>query len=279
MPEILDRLTTALILKLALIGYLGYAVLLWVFQRPLMYHGTRLEAPPADARPTDAEGIELEASGGPNEAWWFRPEGDEPAPAVIVAHGNAELISDNVSFARALRDLGVGVLLVEYPGFGSAKGEPSRASIGEAFTLAYDRLTARPEVDSERIVGLGRSLGAGAITDLAVARPVRALVLQSAFSSIGSMVLRGYWMPPFLVKDDFDNVANLRAWDGPVLVFHGTQDRVVSIGHGERLAAVRDGVRLVRLECGHNDCAWSGAAVMEELRDFLIRTEILPRAD
>lgn len=267
------------ILKIALVGYLGYAALLWLFQRPLMYHGTRLEAPPEHARPADAEALVLEGAGGRNEAWWFRADGDEPAPAVIVAHGNAELISDNVDFARALRDLGLGVLLVEYPGFGSAAGEPSRASIGEAFTLAYDRLAERPEVDAERIVGLGRSLGGGAITDLAVARRVRALVLQSAFSSIGSMVLRGYGMPPFLVKDDFDNVANLRAWDGPVLVFHGTRDRIVSIGHGERLAAAREGVRLVRLECGHDDCAWTGPEVMQEVRQFLVRAEVLPGAD
>ena len=267
------------ILKLALMGYLGYAALLWLFQRPLMYHGTRLDPASADARPVDAEPIVLEGAGGPNEAWWFPAEEGVSAPAMIVAHGNAELISDNVDFARALRDLGLGVLLVEYPGFGSAEGEPSRASIGETFALAYDRLVERSDVDPKRIVALGRSLGGGAVTDLAVARPLRALVLQSAFSSVGSMVLRGYFVPPFLVKDDFDNVANLRAWDGPVLVFHGTRDRIVSIGHGERLAAAREGVRLVRLECGHNDCAWTGAGVMDELRAFLVDTDVLPRSE
>jgi fermentation-respiration switch protein FrsA (DUF1100 family) len=194
---------------------------------------------------------------------------------VIVAHGNAELIHDGWPFARRLRGLGLGVLLVEYPGFGAAEGAPTRASIAQVFQMAWDQLAPRPEVDAGRIVGLGRSLGGGVITDLAAARPLRAVVLQSTFYSLKSMVARGYGMPPFLVKDDFDNAANLRVWDGPVLILHGTSDRVVSIRHAERLAQLRDGIRLVRYDCGHNDCPWTSDAVVDELRIFLGEAGVL----
>jgi fermentation-respiration switch protein FrsA (DUF1100 family) len=257
------------ILKLVVVAYLGYALLLYIFQRPFTYHGTRLEAPVGAGVPADAEVLEIEASGGVVPAWWFPAEVRGPRPVVIVAHGNAELIHDGVPFARRLRGLGLGVLLVEYPGFGAAEGAPTRSSIAEVFEMAWDRLASRPEVDEGRIVGLGRSLGGGVITDLAAARPLRAVVLQSTFYSLKSMVARGYGMPPFLVKDDFDNAANLRAWDGPVLILHGTTDRVVSIRHAERLAQLRDGISLVRYDCGHNDCPWTSDAVMDELRTFL----------
>jgi fermentation-respiration switch protein FrsA (DUF1100 family) len=263
------------ILKLAAAVYLGYAFLLYLFQRTLSYHGTRLPAPHPDAAPEDAHEVDIDASVGRVPAWWFPSPEPGRRPAVIVAHGNADLIPDNVAMARRLRELGVGVLLVEYPGFGLGEGSPTRASIAEVFTLAWDWLVERPEVDRERIVGLGRSVGGGAITDLAVARPVRAMVLQSTFYSLRSMVARSYLMPPFLVRDDFDNAANLRTWRGPVLILHGERDRVVSIGHAERLASVRDGIRLLRFECGHNDCPWTREDVLEEFRVFLVDAGVL----
>lgn len=269
------RSTMLTVLKLVAAAYAVYALFLYLAQRPLTYHGTRLEPPAGATAPADAEVLELAAAGGPVPAWWFPAPEPGPRPAIVVAHGNAELVHHNVPLARRLRELGVGVLLVEYPGFGSARGAPTRASIREVFTLAWDRLSVRPEVDGERIVGLGRSLGGGAITDLAAERPVRALVLQSVFYSLKSMVARGYLMPPFLVKDDFDNARNLRRWDGPVLIFHGSRDRVVSVGHAERLAKVRDGIRVVRFDCGHNDCPWTGDAAMAELRGFLKEAGVL----
>ena len=262
-------------LKLLVAGYLGYALLLYLFQRPLTYHGTRMDPPPGVAVPDDGEEVDLPASGGPVPAWWFPAREPGPRPAIVVAHGNAELIHHNVAFARRLRELGAGVLLVEFPGYGAAQGAPTRESIGEVFTLAWDWLAERPEVDRERIVGLGRSLGGGAVTDLAVARPVRALVLQSVFYSLESMVARGYGMPPFLVKDDFDNAANLRRWTGPVLLLHGTRDRVVSVGHAERLAGVREGIGLLRYDCGHNDCPWESDEVLGEVRSFLEEAGVL----
>lgn len=266
------------ILKLAAAVYLGYAFLLYLFQRTLSYHGTRLPAPPPDAAPEDAHEVDIDASVGRVPAWWFPAPESGRRPAVIVAHGNADLISDNVFLARRLRELGVGVLLVEYPGFGSGEGAPTRASIAEVFTLAWDRLVERPEVDRERIAGLGRSVGGGAITDLAVVRPMRAMVLQSTFYSLRSMVVRSYLMPPFLVKDDFDNAANLRSWRGPVLILHGNRDRVMSVGHGERLAAVREGIRLIRFDCGHNDCPWTSDDVLAEVRAFLVHSGVLESA-
>lgn len=262
-------------LKIAAAAYIAYAALLYFLQRPLTYHGTRLPSPAQDAIPDDADLLELPASGGVVPAWWFPGSDPGPGPALIVAHGNAELIADNVAAARRLKDLGMGVLLVEYPGYGSAGGSPSRRTIQEIFTLAWDRLAARPEVDQSRIAGLGRSLGGGAITDLAVARPLQALVLQSVFYSLGSMVARGYLMPPFLVRDRFDNAANLQTWQGPALILHGERDRIVSIGHAERLAALRDGIRLLRFDCGHNDCPWGSDEVLDELRVFLMESGVL----
>ena len=146
-----------------------------------------------------------------------------PAPAFIFAHGNGELIDYWPDELRPVAALGAGLLLVEYPGYGRSEGAPTQERILEVFTRAYDRLAARPEVDPGRIVLIGRSMGGGAVCDLALKRPSAALVLLSTFTSLRTYAVR-YLAPGFLIRDPFDNLAAVRQYPGPVLVVHGRED-------------------------------------------------------
>ena len=103
------------------------------------------------------------------------------APALMFAHGNGELITHNLSVARKLADLGLAVLLAGYPGYGRSDGTPSRRAITEAFLSGFDWLHALVQVDQGSIGGFGCSLGAAALADLAQARSLKALILQSPF--------------------------------------------------------------------------------------------------
>jgi fermentation-respiration switch protein FrsA (DUF1100 family) len=96
----------------------------------------------------------------------------------------------------------------------------------------------------------------------------------STFSSVADMV-KHYLVPSALLLDDFDNVAVVRAFAGPVLLVHGTRDRVIGFAHSERLAAASPNARLLRLECGHNDCPPDSEAYMAELRAFLAHAGVL----
>ena len=83
---------------------------------------------------------------------------------VIFGHGNGEVIDYWIAALDGFRQRGIGVLLVEYPGYGRSTGSPSEASIRGVMDAAYDRVAADPRVDSTRIFGFGQSLGGGAIT-------------------------------------------------------------------------------------------------------------------
>ena len=61
----------------------------------------------------------------------------------MFAHGNGELITHNLSIARNPANLGLAVLLVEYPGYGRFDGTPSRRAIREVFLYGFDWLHAR----------------------------------------------------------------------------------------------------------------------------------------
>jgi fermentation-respiration switch protein FrsA (DUF1100 family) len=108
-------------------------------------------------------------------------------------------------------------------------------------------------VDAARIVAHGRSMGGGAAGQLALRRPLAALVLESTYTSLADMI-RGHGVPDLLIRNRFDNVAALRAFRGPVLIVHGVNDEVIPFGHARRLAAVAPRARFVELHCHHNDC-------------------------
>ena len=184
-------------------------------------------------------------------------------PLIIYTHGNGELIDHWVEPFARITAAGLGVLLVEYPGYGRSGGRPNQRSISEATLAAYDFALTRAEVDAGRIVAYGRSLGGAAACILAANRPIAALVLESSFTRTADVLPRV--LPPAWVLDPFDNLAVVATGVAPTLVLHGTRDRVIPASHGERLAQAA-GTTAIPMPCGHNDCPRPWPAILGFLR-------------
>jgi fermentation-respiration switch protein FrsA (DUF1100 family) len=254
----------------AVLIYATYCALLFLMQRQVIFPRYMIPSPPpSDIKTLRIEPWWLETSFGKVEAWYLPPEAlGKPAPAVIFAHGNGELIDYWPNELAQFSDMGIGLLLVEYPGYGRSAGSPSQGSIAETFVLAYDRLAARTDVDPARIVLFGRSLGGGAVCDLALKRPSAALILMSCFKSVSAFAVR-YLAPAFLIRDPFDNLAAVRHYQGPVLVMHGRSDEVVPFGHGQALHAAAQNGKMIVYEAGHNDCPPNWEVFWRDVGDFL----------
>ena len=83
-------------------------------------------------------------------------------------------------------------------------------------------------------------------------------------------------MPGSLVLDPFDNLAVVRTFQGPVLVFHGKADQIIPYEHGQALADAAPHGQLVTLQCGHNDCVWD-AAFWARITNFLAENDLTPK--
>ena len=213
----------------------------------------------------------LNTSHGRVEAWFLPPPLDDlakPAPAIIFAHGNAELIDYWPQELRGFSSNGIGLLLVEYPGYGRSEGTPSQESIVETLMIAYDTLIAREDVDPSQIVLFGRSLGGGAVLALADRRPSAALILMSTFTSITSFASR-FLVPGFLVRDPFDSLASIASYNGPILIIHGRHDTLVPHKHGETLYHAARHARMVTYDCNHTDCPSSWEIFWQDVIVFL----------
>jgi hypothetical protein len=170
--------------------------------------------------------------------------------------------------------MGMGLLLVEYPGYGRSAGSPSQERITDVFTAAYDTIVKRPAVDASRIVLFGRSLGGGAVCQLADRRPSAAMILMSAFTSARSFAIR-YLAPGFLMRDPFDNLAVVKDYPNPILILHGKHDEVVPYRHGKRLHEAAADSNMVTYDSGHNDCPPDWEKFWKDVRRFLAENDIL----
>ncbi len=261
-----------------LVGYTAYLCLLFFGARHLIFPRSQIGYPPGQSNTgLDIEKIWLNISTGKVETWFLPPVADPaagPTPVVIFAHGNAELIDFAPLEFKPFTEFGIGVLLVEYPGYGRSEGHPSQKSITETFTAAYDMLISRRDVNPEKIILYGRSLGGGAVCVLAARRPSAAIILTSSFTSIRSMSAR-YLVPGFLVRDPFDNLAVVKEYAGSILIIHGKHDNIIPFRHGLTLYKAAKNGKLLAYDCGHNDCPPNLDRYWQDVASFLHRTGII----
>jgi alpha-beta hydrolase superfamily lysophospholipase len=222
---------------------LGYGLTLLVLaalEDRLLFH----PAPAARRWAEPPPGFEVEdvtfqtADGTPLHGRWFPCSGARGA--VLVCHSRAGNLSLELSaehLAGWHREVGVSVFVFDYPGYGRSGGRPSEAGCYAAADAAYDSLTRR--VGPRDVLLFGRSLGSAVAVDLACRRPHRALVLVSPFTSIPAVVQRLYPVLPAraLMRNRFDSAAKVGRCRRPLLVVHGTHDRLVPFAEGERLFA------------------------------------------
>jgi uncharacterized protein len=255
-------------IALVLVGYVAVVMLLYTFQRSLLYHPQRRPIAPAAAGLSEAEVVVLETIDGERLIAWHVPP--QPGhPLVIYFHGNAETIAKRADRHRELIATGAGLLAVSYRGYMGSSGQPTEAGLLEDAEAAYAFATSRHP--AEHIVLWGHSLGSGVAVALAARRPVAKLILEAPFTSTSDVAQRMFPLIPVrrLMLDQFHSDERIDAVTGSILILHGARDIVVPIKLGERLYQLAsEPKRFVRYpQGGHDDLDAYGAGI--EARRFI----------
>lgn len=208
-----------------------------------------------DPTPNDIEILTIQIEDGGSVGAWLVPatntRANLPGPAVVFFHGNAAVMEQGIDLARRYNQMGCSVLLPEYRGYGRAAGRPSQDGIVSDAVRFYELLAARPDIDADRIVFHGRSLGGGASAALAARRKPAALILESTFSSVVSLA-GDLLVPSFLVRHPFRTDRVVRNIDIPLLIFHGSEDIVIPVAEGRLLNELAPSAVYVEYEAGHS---------------------------
>lgn len=225
-------------------GYLGVLGWFKANEDKLVFHAvSRKVAPPPASLGLDSRDVTFASGDGtPLSARVIPPPEGVPAATagwILYLHGaggNVGVLGYNKAWAR-FRGLGLGVLAVDYRGFGESGGVPSEAGLYRDAAAAYGYLTDRLGVPAARIVIYGYSLGSAVAIELATHVRAAGLIVEGALRSIPARGAEEYPYLPvaWLAHNRFaaeEKIANVAM---PKLFIHARADVVIPVAHGRRL--------------------------------------------
>jgi fermentation-respiration switch protein FrsA (DUF1100 family) len=263
------------LLTLVVVAWIVIVVMAWLFQRKLIYIPITGSVPPAAEFLTTAEEVVIETADGlALGAWFVGPSVEANGATVVVFNGNAGDRSFRTPLAHALSRLGFNVLLFDYRGYGGNAGGPSEKGLAADARAVIVYLEGRDDVDHDRIVYFGESLGAAVAIGLATERPPAALVLRSPFTSLVDIGRKHYRILPVrtLLRDRYPSIDRVGGLDCPILVIAGEQDGIVPPEQSRALfEAAAEPKRFVLIPgAGHNDLELlAGDELIGEMLRFL----------
>jgi pimeloyl-ACP methyl ester carboxylesterase len=209
-------------------------------------------------------------------AWWIPAASDK---VVLMFHGNGYVLEEMArSEALSLHEIGANLLLVDYRGYGgSTLVAPRESSVQEDARAALRYLRDRRGVPIERIYVLGRSIGSGPATQLAVENPgLAGLILESPFSSIDeaarAMPASRFFPVHWLLRTHFDNLSKIASVRVPVLVVCGAEDTLTPVWMARAIFERANDPKQLEVipGAGHNDLLLvGGGGLTKVLRDFV----------
>jgi len=273
------------LVTLAVIAYASGCAYMWVNQKYFIFMPRReLSQTPADHHLAFQDiylPVPSNNDGGFERmhCWWI-PANRPSGRYLIYLHGSAFNIGANVNHARRFKELGFSVLLISYRGYGRSEGDfPTEAQVYADAEAAWDYLVNQKGIKPGKIFIYGHSLGGAVAINLAVSHPgAGGLIVEATFTSIADMGRRNklYRLLPIdlITHQRFDSINKINRLKMPVLILHGTEDRVVPFEMSRRLyeqAPYPKRLKLI-LGGGHNNSARvGGAEYLNTVREFIAR--------
>lgn len=200
---------------------------------------------------------------------WFAKADDPAAPAILYLHGARWNLTGSVTRIDRWRQMGFSVLAIDYRGFGQSSDVPPTEEYAyEDAEAAWDYLGEL--VPGARRIVVGHSLGGAIAAEVARRRPEAAgVVLEATFTSVREMIAETAWgfLPVGLIlTQNFDTLSKLPQLEMPVLISHGTNDRIVPFRMGEKLyEAVKAPKKFIKVEGGsHHNLSYAAFSEYRE---------------
>ena len=175
---------------------------------------------------------------------------------LVYFHGNAGNICHRLSDLLIMNRLGINVLGISYRGYGKSEGKASEKGIYLDGQAALNHVTQKLGFSINNVIIFGRSIGTAVAINISQNINIGGLIIVSPLTSGEDIAsASGLIFASFWVGDLFNNIDRIDHVSCPVLVIHGTQDRVIPFQMGKRLYnKIKTKKRFVKIEgAGHNN--------------------------
>ena len=218
-----------------LVIYTSLLLLLFIFQRNLMYHpdennysGDKLEV--------DIKKVKINTSDGLDLLGWFHKKDLKRFKTIIYFHGNAGKLENRIHKLNHFKDMDVNFLIIAWRGFSGNDGKPSEENlyIDGNSSIKWLKNLGLSEKD---IIIYGESLGTGIATEIAKNNNFAGLVLETPFTSMIEAAKNFYPYIPvrILLRDKYENDKKIKNINIPVFVMHGEADQIVPFWMGKKI--------------------------------------------
>jgi pimeloyl-ACP methyl ester carboxylesterase len=247
------RTAAVILAALVALGYAGALGLLYLTQERLILPASTLAADYRFHFDQPFDEVWIPVRGATLHALHFKQP--NPRGVVFFLHGNAGNLVSWTTGLDFYRRVNYDLFIVDYRGYGKSTGHiENEAQLYADARAAYDAMA--PLYRGKPIVIYGRSLGTALAASLARDVQPRLLVLVSPFSSLAASAAQAYpWAPEWVLKYPLRTDAIIGDVKSPILLIHGSEDKLIPLAHSERLKALaRSPVELLVVPgAGHGD--------------------------
>ncbi|UYQ92012.1 lysophospholipase [Chitinophaga horti] len=234
MKSFLQNLAWKKILIWAIAVYITGGIVLYFIQEKLIFHPTVL--PMNYQYKFDVPFEELLIPINKKEkisAVLFKAE--KSHGIVLYFHGNGQNIERYAPYMQYFTRNGYDALIMDYRQFGKSTGRLKESTFYSDAMQMYK--VARGRVAPWQIVIYGKSLGTGVAAELASQVECKKLILETPYYSLPDVVMQYAPVYPYdyLMDFKFPTYQYLPEVAEPVVIFHGTNDRVVPYASADKL--------------------------------------------
>jgi uncharacterized protein len=222
------------------------------------------------------ENISFETPDGVKLTGWLLKSSElKKAPLVIFFNGSGSESSQMIPYMKNVE--GWDVALVNYRGFGTSSGTPGQEKVLEDALFLYDQFSMREDIDPDRIVSMGYSLGTGVAVYLSARRDVAGTILVAPYDKLTLIGFnRSPAYAPFsgIMNHYFNSAALASGITTPVLVLVGSMDTNVPPELSKRLVDLWGGnVTSIEYPGENHGLLFHKNNSMKDIQDFLTGLE------
>lgn len=222
-----------------LVLYLGVCGLLYFKQESLLFHPnpkTFAEIQRIIHANPEFDTINFMMKDGTRISGYIsKHKAEAKLPLVIYFEGNTEEVSHVMSKQKYFENSVVA--LINYRGFGLSEGKPTEKTMFSDAVEVYDRLKHNPDIDTNRIFVIGRSIGTGVATYLSSQRRVCETILITPYDSMVDLAQEKYpFVPIFMIiKHPFESNKYAQKITSQMLALIAKNDVVIPTKHAFNL--------------------------------------------
>lgn len=228
-------------------AYLAAAGYMAIKQRSFIYKTAPEWISPESQNLPRGQALSFTTPDGTVLRGWQIPATRADGQTFLYFHGNARGLDRRAGRFQLMTADGSGLIALSYRGYGSSGGQPTEALLHADAEAIYADLARR--VPPTQIVIFGESLGTGVTLNLARKVEAKAVILDSPYLSVLKRAWAQFpWLPvPLLLADTFRSDQWIGDVKAPVLILHGTADRLIPLSDSEELAALGKAGRTTRI--------------------------------